>query len=75
MNSLEHDKLRWREAETIRNILKKQNSLLGDSLEKLDHLIYLQKSINLLSLEEIFQSNGRKTPIYLICEVFHIFSF
>ena len=50
MNPIEYDKLRWQESETIRNLLKKQNTFLGDSLENLDHLIYLQKSINLLSL-------------------------
>ncbi len=55
MNSTEYEKLRWQEAETVRNLLKKQNSLLGDSLGNLDHLIYLQKSINLLSLQEIFR--------------------
>ena len=75
MNSLEHDKLRWREAETIRNILKKQNSLLGDSLEKLDHLIYLQKSINLLSLEEIFQVMVEKLPFILSVKYFTFFLF
>ena len=50
MSTPEQEKLKWQESETARNLLKKQNSLLGDSLE---HLIYLQKSINLLSSEEI----------------------
>ncbi len=50
MNPIEYDKLRWQESETIRNLLKKQNTFLGGSLENLDHLIYLQKSINLLNL-------------------------
>ena len=50
MNPIEYEKLRWQESETVQNLLKRQNTLLGDSLENLDHLIYLQKSINLLSL-------------------------
>ena len=50
MNPIEYEKLRWQESETVQNLLKRQNPLLGDSLENLDHLIYLQKSINLLSL-------------------------
>ncbi len=62
MSSAEYEKLRWKEAETVRNLLKKQNSLLGDSLENLDHLIYLQKSINLLSLQEICQVMVEKLP-------------
>ena len=53
MNPNEYEKLRWQESETVRNLLKRQNTLLGGSLENLDHLIYLQKSINLLSLQEI----------------------
>ena len=47
MSMPEQEKLKLKESETVRNLLKKQNSLLGDSLEALDHLIYLQKSTNL----------------------------
>ena len=75
MSSTDHEKLRWQEAETIRNLLKKQNSLLGDSLEKLDHLIYLQKSINLLSLEEICQVMVEKLPFILSVKYFTFFLF
>ena len=50
MKAIEYEKLRWQESEIVRNLLKRQNTLLGGSLENLDPLIYLQKSINLLSL-------------------------
>ena len=36
MSASEQKKLKWEESETVRNLLKKQNSLLGDSLEALD---------------------------------------
>ncbi|MBC8287909.1 MAG: GGDEF domain-containing protein [Nitrospinae bacterium] len=75
MSSTEYEKLRWQEAETIRNLLKKQNSLLGDSLENLDHLIYLQKSINLLSLQEICQVMVEKLPFILSVKYFTFFLF
>ena len=32
MSASEQKKLKWEESETVRNLLKKQNSLLGDSL-------------------------------------------
>ena len=65
MNPIEYDKLRWQESETVQNLLKRQNTLLGDSLENLDHLIYLQKSINLLSLQEICRVMVEKLPFIL----------
>ena len=40
MNPIEYEKLRWQESETVRNLLKRQNTLLGGSLENLDPLIY-----------------------------------
>ena len=33
------EQIKWEESEKVRDLLKKQNSLLGDSLEALDHLI------------------------------------
>ena len=36
MSASEQKKLEWEESETVRNLLKKQNSLFGDSLEALD---------------------------------------
>ncbi len=67
--------LKWQESETVRNLLKKQNNLLGDSLEALDHLIYLQKSINLLSSEEISRVMAEKLPYILSVKYFSFFLF
>ena len=36
MSASEQKKIKWEESETVRNLLKKQNSLFGDSLEALD---------------------------------------
>tara|TARA_B100000446_G_scaffold164137_1_gene165632 strand:+ start:947 stop:1192 length:246 start_codon:yes stop_codon:yes gene_type:complete len=73
MNPIEYEKLRWQESETVRNLLKRQNTLLGGSLENLDHLIYLQKSINLLSLQEIFRVMVEKLPFILSVRYFTFF--
>ena len=73
MNPIEYEKLRWQESETVRNLLKRQNTLLGGSLENLDHLIYLQKSINLLSLQEICRVMVEKLPFILSVRYFTFF--
>ena len=73
MKPIEYEKLRWQESETVRNLLKRQNTLLGGSLENLDHLIYLQKSINLLSLQEIFRVMVEKLPFILSVRYFTFF--
>jgi diguanylate cyclase (GGDEF)-like protein len=75
MSAPEQEKLKWQESETVRNLLKKQNSLLGESLEALDHLIYLQKSINLLSSEEISKVMAEKLPSILAVKYFSFFLF
>jgi len=75
MSTSEQEKLKWQESETVRNLLKKQNNLLGDSLEALDHLIYLQKSINLLSSEEISKVMAEKLPSILAVKYFSFFLF
>ncbi|MEK9630000.1 MAG: sensor domain-containing diguanylate cyclase [Nitrospinota bacterium] len=69
------EQLKWQESEAVRNLLKKQNNLLGDSLEALDHLIYLQKSINLLSSEEICKVMAEKLPYILSVKYFSFFLF
>ena len=69
------EQLKWQESETVRNLLRKQNNLLGDSLEALDHLIYLQKSINLLSSEEIGKVMAEKLPFILSVKYFSFFLF
>ena len=73
MNPIEYEKLRWQESETVRNLLKRQNTLLGGSLENLDPLIYLQKSINLLSLQEICRVMVEKLPFILSVRYFTFF--
>ena len=73
MNPIEYEKLRWQESETVRNLLKRQNTLLGGSLENLDPLIYLQKSINLLSLQEICRVMVEKLPFILSVQYFTFF--
>ena len=73
MNPIEYEKLRWQESETVRNLLKRQNTLLGGSLENLDPLIYLQKSINLLSLQEICRVVVEKLPFILSVRYFTFF--
>ena len=55
--------------------MKKQNSLLRNSLEALNHLIYLQKSINLLSSEEISKVMAEKLPSILAVKYFYFFLF
>lgn len=71
----DYDKLRMKESEAIRKLLMKQNALLGDSLENLDRLIYLQKSINLLSLHEICRVMVEKLPFILSIKYFTFFLF
>ena len=69
------EQLKWEESEAVLNLLKKQNSLLGDSLEALNHLIYLQKSINLLSSEKISRMMEEKLPYILSIKYFTFFLF
>ena len=69
------EQLKWEESETVRNLLKKQNSLLGDSLEALNHLIYLQKRINLLRSEKISRMMEEKLPYILSVKYFSFFLF
>jgi diguanylate cyclase (GGDEF)-like protein len=75
MNPIEYEKLRLQESETVQSLLKRQNTLLGNSLENLDHLIYLQKSINLLSLKEICRVMVDKLPFILSIQYFTFFLF
>ncbi|PIQ96552.1 MAG: GGDEF domain-containing protein [Nitrospinae bacterium CG11_big_fil_rev_8_21_14_0_20_56_8] len=49
--------------------------MLGQSLLLLDHLIYLQKSINLLSSREIFRALSEKLPYILSIKYFSLFLF
>lgn len=69
------EKLRKQESNVIRGLLKKQNEMLGQSLSHLDHLIYLQKSISLMSLADIGKVLADKLPYILSIRYFSLFLF
>lgn len=69
------EKLKQQESNVIRSLLKKQNELLGQSLLHLDHLIYLQKSISLMSLADIGKVLSDKLPYILFIRYFSLFLF
>ena len=75
MSKNQIEKLRKQEASVISNLLKKQNEMLGQSLLHLDHLIYLQKSINLMNLREINKVLAEKLPYILFIRYFSLFLF
>jgi diguanylate cyclase (GGDEF)-like protein len=59
----------------IRDLLKKQNGMLGQFLIFSNHLLYLQKSISLLDLEEIKRVLVEKLPHILSIRYFTLFLF
>ena len=59
----------------IRDLLKKQNGMLGQSLIFSNHLLYLQKSVSLLDLEEIKRVLVEKLPHILSIRYFTLFLF
>jgi len=67
------EKLKKQELIVVRNLLKKQNEMLGQSLLHMDHLIYLQKSINLMSLEDINKVLTDKLNYILFIKYFSLF--
>jgi diguanylate cyclase (GGDEF)-like protein len=69
------EKLKKQEANVVRSLLKKQNEMLGKSLLHLDHLIYLQKSISLMSLADINKVLAEKLPFILFIRYFSLFLF
>jgi len=69
------EKLKKQESNVIRRLLKKQNEMLGQSLLHLDHLIYLQKSISLMSLADIGKVLADKLPYILFIRYFSLFLF
>jgi len=75
MDKDQFEKLKKQESSVIRNLLKKQNEMLGTSLLQMDHLIYLQKSISLMSLEEINKVLTDKLPFILFVSYFSLFLF
>ena len=70
MAPLKYEKLQLQESEAITSLLKRQNRLLDNSLENLEILIFLQKSVNFLSLKEIFRVMMEKLPFTLSVQNF-----
>ncbi|GJL79633.1 MAG: GGDEF domain-containing protein [Nitrospinaceae bacterium] len=75
MDNSQFEKLKKQESNVIRSLLKKQNGMLGQSLLHTDHLIYLQKSISLMSLEAINKVLADKLPFILFIRYFSLFLF
>ena len=73
MNSESFDKLRQDELVLVQSLLKKQNSMLGDSLLHLNNLLYLHKSISLLEFKEIKKVIAEKLPSILSIQYFTLF--
>ena len=69
------EKLKKQEANVVRSLLKKQNEMLGQSLSHLDHLIYLQKNISLMSMAAISKALADKLPYILSIRYFSLFLF
>ncbi len=69
------EKLKKQEASVVRSLLKKQNEMLGQSLLHLDHLIYLQKNISLMSMADISKTLADKLPYILFIRYFSLFLF
>jgi diguanylate cyclase (GGDEF)-like protein len=69
------EKLKKHEANVVRGLLKKQNAMLGRSLLHLDHLIYLQKNISLMSMADISKALAEKLPYILSIRYFSLFLF
>lgn len=69
------EKLKNGESVVLRDILKKQNSLLGKSLLHGDYLLYLHKSISLMDLKQILKVLKNKLPYILSIRYFSLFLF
>ncbi|MFQ5449542.1 MAG: diguanylate cyclase [Nitrospinaceae bacterium] len=73
MDKTRFEKLRTQELLVVRSLLKKQNEILGQSLLNLDRLIYMQKSISLMSSREIHKVLTEKLPYTLSIRYFSLF--
>ncbi|QPJ65186.1 MAG: sensor domain-containing diguanylate cyclase [Candidatus Nitrohelix vancouverensis] len=73
MNPNDKEHLKHSELIMVRSLLKRQNSMLGKSMEHLDRLIYLQKSMSLLSCDEINRVLISKLPYILSVNYFSLF--
>ncbi len=66
---------RAEESEKVKQLLKRQNLLLGQSLIHIDHFLYLHKSISRLNLEDIEEALVQKLPGILSIKYFSLFLF
>ena len=73
MDKTEWEKLRYQELISLRNLMKKQKELLGTSLKQSEHLVFLHKTISLLSLEEISNVLVDRLPSILSIHYFTLF--
>ncbi len=73
MNKAQLEKMKHQERAVVRNLLKKQNELLGQTLLNMDHLIFLQKSVSLLSSGEINKVLVERLPYILSIHHFTLF--
>lgn len=69
------EKLRLNELVLVQSLLKKQNAMLGDSLLRLNNLLYLHKSVSLLEIKEIKKVLVEKLPFILSINFFSLFLF
>ncbi len=69
----DHAKLRQTERKLIFDLVKRQKELLGQSLADLNNLLYLHKSISLLSLDHIKSMLVEKLPHILSIRYFTLF--
>ena len=67
------EKLRLNELVLVQSLLKKQNTMLGDSLLRLSNLLYLHKSVSLLEIKEIKKILIEKLPYILAIKFFSLF--
>lgn len=61
------------ESRLVKELLKRQNQLLGQSLIHIDHFLYLHKSISRLSLVDIQEALVQKLPGILSVKYFSLF--
>lgn len=73
MNKDSLEKLRYNELILVQSVLKKQNTMLGESLLHLNNLLYLHKSISLLEIKEIKKALVEKLPHILSILHFTLF--
>ena len=73
MEKTEWEKARYQELISLRELMKKQKELLGASLRQSEHLVFLHKTISLLSLKEISDALVSCLPSILSIHYFTLF--